>query len=277
MKKYLIFIITFLLLFTISCNDYKYVPKKPDEIENFQKVDGKHEKQCDDVSPYILIKNKLVKNKLMYSMTLYMNFERGTQETGIKMSRFYKYYQVDYYLENNEFLCDYHVFDEIDGALRVYGQNFMPYYELESNLDKIMLQVKYSYALYNESTKENDTYNKELNISETIIKYDNTKEYNDNKYDIRIKNVSEEEKNEYKVSFTIDKSLYGHIDMQIYVMLDDGNIYPYFGVYHYEYKNGNYLSVSSEKTNNKIVKAFAIVSEENLDSSNTYYLNVNVE
>ena len=178
-----------------------------------------------------------------------MNFEKGN-----RTNRLYKYYQFDYYLANGEFLCDYHIFDNIDGALRKYGQNFMPYYDLKSIVDKIMLRVKYSYEIFDEDANEGIAYDKEFSLSEDILFFDNKKDYSDtNPFEIYMTKESNSDENyeRYKVNASIPSAKTGHIDMQIFVKGNDGNVYPYLGLYHYEFKNGNYISVSDEKIDKK--------------------------
>ena len=280
MKKYSILILLLVCFLGISCNKNGYTPKKPDEIENFKKVDGTHLIECEDVSPYIVIKNKLSSEDLLYSMTLYMNFEKGN-----RTNRLYNYYQVDYYLANGEFLCDYHVFDNIDGALRNYGQNFMPYYNLKSTINRIMLRVKYSFEIFDEEANEGLAYDKEIQLSEEILGYDNSKDYSDTApFDVYMtkEDNNDENYNRYKVYASIPSSKIGHIDMQIFVKTSDGKVYPYLGLYYYEYKNGNYKSISDEKIDKKqdIIAAYCQINtyENNLDTiTNTYLTSIDIK
>ena len=280
MKKYLILIMMVVCFLGISCKEKGYTPKKPEEIENFQRVNGTHLLECEDVSPYIVIKNKLLNQDLLYSMTLYMNFEKGN-----RTNRLYKYYQFDYYLANGEFLCDYHIFDNIDGALRKYGQNFMPYYDLKSIVDKIMLRVKYSYEIFDEDANEGIAYDKEFSLSEDILFFDNKKDYSDtNPFEIYMTKESNSDENyeRYKVNASIPSAKTGHIDMQIFVKGNDGNVYPYLGLYHYEFKSGNYISVSDEKIDKKqgIVAAYCQINmyETNGNTTtNTYFTSIDIK
>lgn len=275
MKKYFILILTCLCLVLISCGESKYTPKKPEEIENFKKVDGVHTILTEDVNPYFLIKNKMLDDELLYSITLYMNFEKGDRQ-----NRLYKYFQIDYYLENNSFLCDYHIFDSIDGAIRNYSQNIMPYYYLESSLDNIKFQVKYSFERYNKETKEKDKYNKELTLSENIIKYDSNKSYTDTSDNIVVIYQSRDENyNRYKVSIDLEQSKTGHIDIQIFVKNKQGDIYPYLGLYNYNYSLGSYKQVSDEKLTdeNEIVEAYAQINSYENEDVKTYYIGVNID
>lgn len=269
MKKYLTVLLLLISIFLINCGeDIKYVPKKPDEIENFKKVEATHQNSFIDINTYILIKNKPNKNSLLTSITLQMDFIRGN-----KTNRFYEYFQFDYSLDNNKFYSDYHVFDNIDGQIRNYGQNFMPYYELNSPLNNFSFLIKYSYDEKDEN-QDNKHYEKSFTFSENIIKYtDNLYEEN-SFYKLNVTKTSDDKFYRYKLSLS-NSITEGHIDFQSFMVLDNGDIYPFIGLYNYSYVNGNYNLVSDEKLLKEIniKEVIGIVNEYNsLGALKTYYI-----
>ena len=73
LKKYMYFLLIGLVLFVTfianGCGEnIEYTPPTPDEVENFQKISGSHTIVDEDVSSYILIKNRPYKDELLYSM-----------------------------------------------------------------------------------------------------------------------------------------------------------------------------------------------------------------
>lgn len=279
MKKYLsiLFVLIIQSILLTGCGEsIKYVPKVPDEVENFQAVKASHTISYDDVNCYVLIKNQLQDNDLLYSITVYMNFLKGE-----RTNRLYSYYQFDYYLENGNFLYDYHLFDSIDGAYRNYSQNFMPYYNLGYKIKNFNFLVKYTYDMKNSETNKNESYEKEYSFSENIITFDNTQEYTQdfNKYIIEVntkENKSEKYKS-YKLNVSINDNTEGHIDMQAFAVSKE-NVYPLYGLYHYDLSNGNYYAVSDEKINsNFFEKVYVIINEYDYNNnSSTYYLEAKI-
>lgn len=285
MKKYLCTILLLVLIahfiFLTGCGEnIKYVPKVPDEVENFKAVEASHMVSYDDVDCYVVIKNKLQKDDLLYSITLYMNFQKGE-----RTNRLYSYYQFDYYLENGTFLYDYHLFDSIDGAYRNYSQNFMPYYNLGHKIQNFNFLVKYSYDMKNPETNKKESFEKEYSFSENIISFDDTKDYifsEDNKYIVEVNTeTSKKEKfMRYKLNVLVNDNTEGHIDMQAFAVTSSNTIYPLYGIYHYDLHNGNYYSVSDEKidSDKTIEKVYVIVNEYDYDNNhNTYYLEAKLE
>ena len=142
MKKYWIIILLLLCMLAGCGREEDYEPMKPEDREGFEKISAEHTIIDEDVSTYLLIKNKPFNDQLLYSITLYMNFEKGN-----RTSRYHEYYQMDYYLENDVFGTHYHDFDRIDGAKRNYGQNFMPYYNLKSDIKYFNFLSQYSFIM----------------------------------------------------------------------------------------------------------------------------------
>ena len=282
-KYFLIIGLVIISLFLLmGCDDeIKYVPPTPDEVENFQKISGEHTIEDDDVSSYLVVKNQPYNSELLYSLSIFMNFEKGE-----RTNRFYQYYQVDYYLENDSFGYDYHIFDKIDGAKRIYGQNFMPFYNLKSNIKTINYLIKYSFDMY--TNDENVSYNKEISYSENIINFDDKEKdlYKDNSQDddyvieFTDNSLKDEKFNRYQINILPqDVEKKGHIDVQSFIECSNGKTYPFYGIYHYNLKEGVYYSVSDEKLDKtyNINKIYFIINEYLIDGSkNSYYYVENV-
>jgi len=274
MKKYFI-VLLLLLCFLAGCGgEEEYEPMKPEDREGFEKISAEHTIVDEDVSSYIVIKNKPLKDQILSSITLYMNFEKGN-----RTSRYYEYYQFDYYLENDTFGTHYHDFDKIDGAKRNYGQNFMPYYNLKSSIDYFNFLSEYSFNMKDETDKD-VLYEKELKFKEEIIKFDSSADFKnvDEKFEfVFIKTSNDNEKyNRYKLNIypNIDDFV-GHLDIQCFI--ECGNdIYPYLGLYHYNISNGKYVTVSDELLDKAytIDKLYFIINKH--DNTNDSSLN-NVE
>lgn len=277
MKRYLI-IILMLLCFMVSCGeDTEYEPMRPEDREGFEKISADHTIIDEDVSTYLLIKNKLSKDDLLYSVTLFMDFEKGQ-----RTSRYYEYYQFDYYLENDSFGTHYHDFDRIDGALRKYGQNFMPYYNLNSDIDYFNFKLKYSFLMKNDND-EDILYEKEYKFKEEIIKFDETANYVDldNQFDIELidSSVEGERFNRYKLNIKpkFKDEFEGHLDIQCFFKHNE-NYYPYLGLYHYNIKNGDYISVSDEIIDKNIIidKLYIQINRYNINGiKDTLYYQIN--
>lgn len=279
MKKYFTFLSILLMSCLFSCSEYKYVPPTPDEVENFQKVDGIHTIADEDVSSYVVIRNQPHKGKnkqeLLYSITLFMNFEKGN-----RIKRFYNYYQFDYYLDDDTFGYDYHIFDSIDGAYRNYGQNFMPFYNLQANMKEFRFLVKYSFCIKNSETGEEESYNKQCSYKETIIDFDYSEiddyiDYTNEYFDIEFLDLSVDNEDFNRYKFNINPKMDdGHIDSQLFIELEDGVIIPFVGIYHYNVNNNMYYSVSDEilskEYNIKNIYLKSIYFD--LDGNNTKYL-----
>lgn len=273
-KKYLlIFLLLVLLTPLFSCDErIKYNPPTPDEIENFKRVEGTHTIIDEDVSSYVVIRNKPSKNGILTSITLYMDFAKGE-----RTNRLYKYYQFDYYDKNDKFGYDYHIFDSIDGQIRKYGQNFMPYYHLENLIKYFQYQIKYKYEMYNKETHQKDLFEKEINICENIIEFGNKDDYQDksSEYEIIITDNTITKEDFYRYQVTIRKinDGIGHFDMQCYVELEDGNIIPYLGIYHYNLDYKKFQSVSDEELSKeyKIKNFYFRIIENNLNNNNVEY------
>lgn len=276
MKKYLIIILLLFCMLAGCGGEEEYEPMKPEDREGFEKITAEHTIIDEDVSTYLLVKNKPFKNQLLYSITLYMDFEKGN-----RTSRYYEYYQMDYYLDNGKFGTHYHDFDRIDGAQRKYGQNFMPYYNIGSNIQYFNFLSQYSFMMKNENDKD-VLYEKELKYKEEIITFESDANYivinknnNNEMFDFKfVKQSNEGEKyNRYKLNiypeFNGDKSFVGHLDIQCFIKCGE-DIYPYLGLYHYNIQNGDYVSVSDElldKTYN-IEKLYFIINKYDNNTTN---------
>lgn len=277
LKKYMYFLLIGLVLFVTfianGCGEnIEYTPPTPDEVENFQKISGSHTIVDEDVSSYILIKNRPYKDELLYSMTIYMDFYRGE-----RTNRFYEYYQIDYYLQDDTFGYDYHLFDNIDGAKRIYGQNFMPFYNIGGVVKNVKYQIKYSFDMKNKETNEIETFNKVINYSEDLISFDSNAKYSQTCEDFIFEfndcSINGEKYNRYKLNMIINNDKSGHIDMQSFIECKDGKIYPYLGIYHYNLERGNFNSVSDDKIDKEyeINKVYYIVNYYSLDGELTQY------
>ena len=276
-KKYIYFLMIALVIVvsfvSLSCGDEGvYTPPTPDEVENFQKISGTHTIIDEDVSSYILIKNKPYKDNLLYSMTIYMDFYKGE-----RTNRFYEYYQIDYYLQDDTFGYDYHLFDNIDGAKRIYGQNFMPYYNIGGIVKNIKYQIKYSFDLKNKETNEIETFNKVINYSEDLIIFDDKANYletfEDYTFEFLDCSIDGEKNNRYKLNMFINNNKEGHIDMQSFIECKDGKVYPYLGIYHYNLERGSFNSVSDDKLDKvyEISKVYYIINYYDLNGELTQY------
>ena len=289
MKKYWIIILLLLCMLAGCGREEDYEPMKPEDREGFEKISAEHTIIDEDVSTYLLIKNKPFNDQLLYSITLYMNFEKGN-----RTSRYHEYYQMDYYLENDVFGTHYHDFDRIDGAKRNYGQNFMPYYNLGSDIKYFNFLSQYSFMMKDDSGKD-ILYEKELKYKEEIIKFEKDANYvaiqkednnedqniedqnteNQNKFDFKFtkQSIEGEKYNRYKLNiypkFEESDEFVGHLDIQCFIKCGE-DIYPYLGLYHYNIVNGNYVTVSDElldKTYN-IEKLYFIINKYEINNPN---------
>ena len=69
------------------------------------------------------------------------------------------------------------LFDNIDGAKRIYGQNFMPFYNIGGIVKNVKYQIKYSFDMKNKETNEIETFNKVINYSEDLISFNSNAKY----------------------------------------------------------------------------------------------------
>lgn len=272
LRKYiLIFLLLLIIIPLFSCgDDSEYVPPVPGE--NFVAVDGEHTIVDEDVSSYIVIKNKPNKHGLLTSITMHMIFAKGE-----RTNRIYNYYQFDYYNQNEMIGFDFHIFDSIDGQMRNYGQNFMPYYHLKEKIECFNYRIDYSFSMYNKETLKKEYFEKTINIYEKVIDFGSKEDYENNINDYEIEVVDntnvKEDFYRYQINLTRKEEGVGHIDMQVFVELGDGSIIPYLGLYHYsmEYKTYNSISDETLLKNYKILKFYFKIIEYNNDGSINNY------
>jgi len=242
-KKYLslLFIIAICLM-VISCKKDK-IPVDDEGNYNPPILAGEHTIFEKDLDIYLLIQGKpeYVINsnntELKYAITIYSDFKKDN-----RTSRHYSYYQVDYLTKDNVLNQYYHFFDFVtDGTERSYAQRFLPYNKLTDLLDVLRVKFEYSYMI-NEVV-----YEEECTFEEEILEFNQNENFQDSieGYDVSItKTVDEKEKNRYKLNLQISEEKEGHLDFCSFVKFSDGKIYPLYGLYHYNFARGNYLSTS---------------------------------
>lgn len=230
-KKILICLLLIMVLLVSGCNKNK----GNDEDFTPEVLEGTHTIIEKDLDIYLLVQGKPVDNELKYAITIYSDFKKEE-----RTSRHYSYYQVDYY--TNELNQYYHFFDyATDGTERSYAQQFLPYNKLSDKLKEIIVMFEYSFMIGEVVYEEKCTFKEEMiNFDENIIYLQEI-----NEYSVNISKTLDEDKNSrFKLSININHDRVGHLDFTAFVKLSDGNIYPLYGLYHYNFDRGNYLSVS---------------------------------
>lgn len=226
MKKIIIFYMLIMLLCLSSCGGY--------QIEGLQYpvIEAEHNIESETVSSYLLIKSSIVDEKMYYNFTIYSDFLRGT-------GRYYHYYQVDYKTNNDTIIQYYHVFDYTETE-RKYAQKFAPHERIDK-LDEFNVAIDYEYKLDSEVV-----INETLKYHEDIIKLEDLDKYvnSDNIFDVILDKIDSE--NKYKFTIKFSEEL-GHFDFQAFIKTTDGEIFPFYGIYHYELKRGNYTTLSYEE------------------------------
>ncbi len=239
MKKIKIFnvlIILILSMLLISCkkND---IPLDEDGKYNPPILEGNHTILDEDLDLYLLVQGKPDPD-LKYAITIYSDFKKEN-----RTSRHYSYYQADYITKDNVLNQYYHFFDFVtDGTQRSYAQRFLPFNKLSDVLKKITIKFEYSFMI------ENVVYEKECLFEEEMLDFNSNDEYltSINGYNVNILNeVDDDGNNSYKLNIEMLEEHDGHLDFTVFVKFSDGKIYPLYGIYHYNFARGNYLSSSA--------------------------------
>lgn len=243
MKKWLILLL-FGLLFISGCSRMKGL--------QYEKILAEHEIYNQDLNSYLLVNGKPVLEKesikIKYAITIYANIIAGT-------GRYFNYYQVDWTTDTGKIDQYYHIFNE-DARKRSYAQNFFPYnYVYGSLITKIDVLFDYEYLQQEESVEAKIMYSEDLltlNASELdSSKFASTLE----NYQIELIAIKRkmEDFNRFKLNIgflNLDQD--SHIDFQSWIVTNDDKIYPFYGIYHYQLNNGDYISVGDEMIDNII-------------------------
>ncbi|MDD2492912.1 MAG: hypothetical protein PHY83_03105 [Bacilli bacterium] len=243
MKKWLILLL-FGLLFISGCSRMKGL--------QYEKILAEHEIYNQDLNSYLLVNGKPVLEKesikIKYAITIYANIIVGT-------GRYFNYYQVDWTTDTGRIDQYYHIFNE-DARKRSYAQNFFPYnYVYGSLITKIDVLFDYEYLQQEESVEAKIMYSEDLltlNASELdSSKFASTLE----NYQIELIAIKRkmEDFNRFKLNIgflNLDQE--SHIDFQSWIVTNDDKIYPFYGIYHYQLSNGDYISVGDEMIDNII-------------------------
>ncbi|MDD3348254.1 MAG: hypothetical protein PHD85_01205 [Bacilli bacterium] len=243
MKKWLILLL-FGLLFISGCSRMKGL--------QYEKILAEHEIYNQDLNSYLLVNGKPVLEKesikIKYAITIYANIIAGT-------GRYFNYYQVDWTTDTGRIDQYYHIFNE-DARKRSYAQNFFPYnYVYGSLITKIDVLFDYEYLQQEESVEAKIMYSEDLltlNASELdSSKFASTLE----NYQIELIAIKRkmEDFNRFKLNIgflNLDQE--SHIDFQSWIVTNDDKIYPFYGIYHYQLSNGDYISVGDEMIDNII-------------------------
>ena len=262
-KRLFICLLLLMVLLVTGCNKNK----ENDEDFTPEVLEGTHTIAEQDLDIYLLVQGKPVNGELKYAITIYSDFKKEN-----RTSRHYSYYQVDYYTDKlNQY---YHFFDyATDGTERSYAQQFLPYNKLSDRLKEIVVMFEYSFMIGEVVYEEKCTFKEEM------ISFDNSKEYLNeiNDYNVSItKTLDEDENSRFKLSININHNRKGHLDFTAFVKLSDGNIYPLYGLYHYNFDRGNYLSVSDTiiKGDVEIENIYYVFNEYLTDETknNIYYM-----
>lgn len=264
-KRLFICLLFVMVLLVTGCNKNKEYDEDftPDVLEGTHTIIEK------DLDIYLLVQGKPVNNELNYSITIYSDFKKEN-----RTSRHYSYYQVDYYTNDLKLEQYYHFFDYItDGTERSYAQQFLPYNKLSDKLKEIIVMFEYSFMI------GEVVYEEKCTFKEEIIEFDKSQNYlnESNDYNVAIsKNLDQDGNSRFKLSIDINHAREGHLDFTAFVELSDGNVYPLYGLYHYNFERGNYLSVSDTvlKGDIEIENIYYVFNEYLSDGTNNsiYYM-----
>ncbi|HRT68770.1 MAG TPA: hypothetical protein P5173_00965 [Bacilli bacterium] len=237
MKRWFILVL-FACLFLAGCRTMKGL--------QYDKIVAEHEVYHPDLNSYVLINAKPVLEKdtikVKYAITIYANIVAGT-------GRYFNYYQVDWTTDTGKIDQYYHIFRE-DARKRSYAQNFFPYNYVDGKqITKVDILYDYEYLLQEEKIAAKVQYSEEmmrLMPSElTDSKFVNSLE----NYQIELIALKRktEAVNRFKLNIRfIDLEEASHIDFQSWIVTNDGDIYPFYGIYHYQIDNGDFISVGDE-------------------------------
>ena len=248
MKKYLILVLSILVIFLISCKEEEPIEEdKPFETKELIETNHQYDVDNDEVNPYLVVKGMPADDaKIDYSLIIFLNFPRKYQDN-ILEQRYYNYLQCDYYA-GSDVTTYYHTFDhsDDDGGHLSNAIKFVPRYNTNEVLNKISCLLKYEYALKGEKK------DKEIKFEENMLSFDETKfseniENDNYHFDVIINKNEDEDYNRYKFNIDLDdNNVTGHYDIQIWIKCD-GEIIPFLGYYHYRAINGDISTVSDEK------------------------------
>lgn len=237
MKRWFILVL-FTCLFLAGCRTMKGL--------QYDKIVAEHEVYHPDLNSYVLINAKPVLEKdtikVKYAITIYANIVAGT-------GRYFNYYQVDWTTDTGKIDQYYHIFKE-DARKRSYAQNFFPYNYVDGKqITKVDILYDYEYLLQEEKIAAKVQYSEEmmrLTPSElTDSKFVNSLE----NYQIELIALKRKTEvvNRFKLNIRfIDLEEASHIDFQSWIVTNDGDIYPFYGIYHYQIDNGDFISVGDE-------------------------------
>jgi len=237
MKRWFILVL-FACLFFAGCRTMKGL--------QYDKIVAEYEVYHPDLNSYVLINAKPVLEKdtikVKYAITIYANIVAGT-------GRYFNYYQVDWTTDTGKIDQYYHIFKE-DARKRSYAQNFFPYNYVDGKqITKVDILYDYEYLLQEEKIAAKVQYSEEmmrLMPSElTDSKFVNSLE----NYQIELIALKRktEAVNRFKLNIRfIDLEEASHIDFQSWIVTNDGDIYPFYGIYHYQIDNGDFISVGDE-------------------------------
>lgn len=229
MKKYLSFLLIFISLFLISCASEEKGLK-------YEKIEAEHLVSDESISSYLVLKSKLIDEKMHHSLTIYSNFLKGT-------GRYYHYYQVDYLTNDGDIEQYYHLFNMTDNDERKYSQNFLPYYKF-SGVKEFDVLFEYEYILNEEKIVNQIKYHEDvLSFEEDEKKYSDTLE----NVEIKYNEIFKDEKKFYNINIDFEELDSGHIDLQSWILTSNGELYPFFGVYHYQLDRGDYNSIEYDE------------------------------
>ena len=180
---------------------------------------------------------------MVYNLTIYSDFLKGT-------GRYYHYYQVDYKLLNDKIMQYYHIFT-YEETERKYAQKFAPH-EMIDGIKEFDVAIDYEYKLDSEEVIKNV-----LKYHEDIITF-NQDDYNDSgssKFIVTLDKVLEENKYKFNVDFNDESG--GHFDLQVFALTDKEEVFPFYGVYHYELQRGAYSTITYEQIEKNVkIKSF---------------------
>lgn len=237
MKKGFILLL-FSLLLVSGCSKMKGL--------QYDKIVAEHDIYYQDLNSYFLVNAKPVLDqeiiKVKYAITIYANIVSGT-------GRYFNYYQVDWTTDTGRIDQYYHIFME-DARKRSYAQNFFPYnYVYGASITKVDVLFDYEYLQAEESIEVKAKYSEELmNLQASELsdsKFVNSLE----NYQIELLAIKRKAEDFIRFKLNIrflDLKESSHIDFQSWIVTDKDEIYPFYGIYHYQLDNGDYISVGDE-------------------------------
>ncbi len=237
MKRWFILVL-FICLFLSGCSNMKGL--------QYDKIVAEHEVYHQDLNSYVVINAKPVLEKdtirVKYAITIYANIVEGT-------GRYFNYYQVDWTTDTGKIDQYYHIFQE-DARKRSYAQNFFPYnYVYGNQITKVDVLYDYEYLIQEESIATKVKYSEEMMMlptSElTSLKFvDSLENY---QIELIASKRKTEEFNRFKLNIHfVNLEETSHIDFQSWIVTSDGDIYPFYGIYHYQIDSGDFISVGDE-------------------------------